>query len=125
MFSHVTHYDGSYYMANCTDPKVLFSSHNKFWFCLEHPKDSLQIAHTINECMQEYCFSPNQLLGGCPYENITDLPSGHSKYTRDTNPFTLPNNFASSGACNVRVTVNPDIGGIGVSRTPALSDYQC
>jgi hypothetical protein len=87
--------------------------------------------------MQDYCQSPDLLLGGCPYSNISS-PYQDPVNILDYDAFTvmyplaaeayvpvygsaigsgnsLLSHFYSTGACNVMKTANPDVGGPGVS----------
>jgi hypothetical protein len=64
-----------------------------------------------NGCLQQYCENPDPELGGCPYKNLTI-----SQFSCD-NDDNGPVDMLMELSCNnVIKTVNPDIGGVGVSR---------
>ncbi|KAF7502792.1 hypothetical protein GJ744_005051 [Endocarpon pusillum] len=107
----------------CTDPKFLLSDYGTIGGCLNwdtfsrnnlivaSSHEEVNRAHLIaidllNSCMQAYCDTEDDNLGGFPYKNIS-LPDNQSQSTMW--PFET-----SSGACDVIRTVNSDLGGPGV-----------
>jgi len=64
------------------------------------------LSSVFDNCLKQYCQSPDPDLGGCPF---TDM-SASAGYCNTTGEI---------GMCdNIVRTVNPDIGGIGVSQLP-------
>jgi hypothetical protein len=74
------------------------------------------ILEILNGCMQQYCEFPDSNVGGCPYQNIT-----YSWLEAELGPSWCKYGIASafldkSPSCGTLVgSVNPDIGGVGVS----------
>jgi hypothetical protein len=126
----------------CTDPAILFSERDVFTGCFNERVvfdssnattdpwyNSLELDVALNttfrlidECMRGYCATPDDALGGCPYQGFADLIA--DAYDR-TDIYLVDVFYEQTGACNVAHFVNSDIGGPGVSSdTHGLADMQ-
>ncbi|KAF2672074.1 hypothetical protein BT63DRAFT_422582 [Microthyrium microscopicum] len=123
----------------CTDPHRLFSSNSTFLGCITFyapSGDSVaallrsqsfsnsfsSMINLINNCMSDYCHSPDSTLEGCLKNGAApriELSQAAVVQKSELFPslirFTgLTEQFSSSGACEVNKIVNADLGGSGI-----------
>jgi hypothetical protein len=112
----------------CLEPGFYFNSTLRMVTCNPWPNvDGIgcsdsnytgRVLGMINDCMSQYCQFPNADVRGCPYENISES-SLNAQYGLSwcAYPRIASGFLNGSPSCKQLVgTVNPDIGGVGVSR---------
>jgi hypothetical protein len=88
----------------CHYPQAIFSSELSWQYCANATYEDPTIIEVVSTCMSQYCDSPDPSLGGC----LADSSSWKTETSLDYLEAFYPD-------CPVVVTINSDIGGIGVS----------